>query len=66
MNRTRPAQHLIHMAAAAALGADVIVEPVAEGVSTYVYRIRQGPDVFYLRFLPEDGATLPWRRLRVR
>ena len=57
MNKTRPAQHLIRMAAAAALGADIIVEPVAEGVSTYVYRIRQGPDVFYLRILPEDGAT---------
>jgi aminoglycoside phosphotransferase (APT) family kinase protein len=45
------------MAAAAALGADVIVEPVTEGVSTYVYRIRRGLDVFYLRILPEDGAT---------
>jgi hypothetical protein len=34
------------------------VERVAEGVSTRVYRIRGGAETFYLRVLPEVGATL--------
>jgi aminoglycoside phosphotransferase (APT) family kinase protein len=33
------------------------VERVEEGVSTYVYRIRRDADVFYLRVLPEEGAS---------
>ncbi len=34
------------------------VERVAEGVSTRVYRVRQGPATCYLRVLPEEGASL--------
>lgn len=33
------------------------VERVKEGVSTYVYRIRRASEVFYLRVLPEEGAS---------
>lgn len=33
------------------------IERVEEGVSTYVYRIRSNNDVFYLRLLPEIGAS---------
>jgi aminoglycoside phosphotransferase (APT) family kinase protein len=33
------------------------VERVAEGVSTCVYRVRYGDATFYLRVLPEVGAT---------
>ncbi len=31
---------------------------MAEGVSTRVYRVRQGPATCYLRVLPEEGASL--------
>jgi aminoglycoside phosphotransferase len=43
--------------ATAALGGDVFVEAVRDGVSTYVYRLQRGTEVFYLRVLPELGAT---------
>jgi aminoglycoside phosphotransferase (APT) family kinase protein len=33
------------------------VERVAEGVSTYVYRVVRGPATFYLRVLPEAGVS---------
>ena len=33
------------------------VERVAEGVSTYVYRIHRRSETFYLRVLPEEGAS---------
>jgi aminoglycoside phosphotransferase (APT) family kinase protein len=33
------------------------VERVAEGVSTFVYRIRRGAETFYLRVLPERDAS---------
>ena len=33
------------------------IERVAEGVSTWVYRIRRGGETFYLRILPEADAT---------
>jgi aminoglycoside phosphotransferase (APT) family kinase protein len=33
----------------------ITVEPVAEGVSTYVYRLQRGSETFYLRVLPEVG-----------
>jgi len=33
------------------------VERVEEGVSTYVYRIQRDASVFYLRVLPEEGAS---------
>jgi aminoglycoside phosphotransferase (APT) family kinase protein len=33
------------------------VERVIEGVSTYVYRIDRGSETFYLRVLPEAGAS---------
>lgn len=36
---------------------DFSVERVAEGVSTSVYRIRRGGETFYLRVLPEAGAS---------
>lgn len=35
---------------------DLTVTRVAEGVSTYVYRIERGAETFYLRILPEEGA----------
>jgi aminoglycoside phosphotransferase len=57
MNRTRPTARVIQDVATAALGAALVVESVAEGVSTYVYRLRRGAEVFYLRVLPEEGAT---------
>jgi len=37
-------------------GADLTIERVGEGVSTYVYRIHRGDEVYYLRVLPEVGA----------
>jgi hypothetical protein len=37
--------------------AHLTVERVAEGVSTYVYRIRRGAETFYLRVLPEADAS---------
>jgi Ser/Thr protein kinase RdoA (MazF antagonist) len=37
--------------------ADGGIERVPEGVSTHVYRITRGPGTFYLRVLPEAGAT---------
>ncbi len=37
--------------------ADIVVEPVEEGVSTYVYRIRRAGEIYYLRVLPEEGAS---------
>lgn len=33
------------------------VERVADGVSTYVYRVGYGGETFYLRILPEEGAS---------
>ena len=36
---------------------DALVERVAEGISTSVYRIRRGMETFYLRVLPEAGAS---------
>jgi hypothetical protein len=56
-HKTRPATRLIHDVATAVLGAGLVVESVAEGISTYVYRLRRGTKVFYLRVLPEEGAT---------
>lgn len=58
MQRTRPALPSIRVVAATALGSgDILVEPVEEGVSTYVYRLTRGQEVFYLRVLPEVGAS---------
>jgi aminoglycoside phosphotransferase (APT) family kinase protein len=48
---------LIQNVATAVLGVTLVVESVAEGVSTYVYRLRHGAEAFYLRVLPEEGAT---------
>ncbi len=39
-------------------GAPPSVEPIADGVSTDVYRLRRGDDVSYLRLLPEIGARI--------
>ncbi|MGI8687207.1 MAG: phosphotransferase family protein [Thermomicrobiales bacterium] len=36
---------------------DLTVTHVTEGVSTYVYRITRGAETFYLRALPEAGAS---------
>lgn len=33
------------------------VERVSEGVSTFVYRVWRGGETFYLRVLPEEGAS---------
>jgi aminoglycoside phosphotransferase (APT) family kinase protein len=38
-------------------GSECQVERVAEGVSTFVYRIRRGAETFYLRVLPELDAS---------
>ena len=57
MNTTRPATQLINDVATAILGAALVVESVADGVSTYVYRLRRGAEAFYLRVLPEEGST---------
>jgi hypothetical protein len=57
MVTTRPTTRLVEIVAAATLGGDVVVEPVREGGSTYVYRLVRGADIFYLRILPEDGAN---------
>src|SRR5215469_12778632 len=57
MNRIRPTTRLIQNVVTAILGAALVVESMAEGVSTYVYRLRRGAEVFYLRVLPEEGAT---------
>ncbi len=48
-----------HIAAVArrALGRVVQLERVEHGVSTTVYRIRAGSETFYLRILPEAGAS---------
>jgi aminoglycoside phosphotransferase (APT) family kinase protein len=35
----------------------LVVERVAEGVSTWVYRITSRNETFYLRVLPEEGAS---------
>lgn len=35
----------------------ISVERVPEGVSTHVYRLRRGDEVFYLRVLPEEDAS---------
>ncbi len=36
---------------------DLTVTRATEGVSTYVYRIERGAETFYLRVLPEAGAS---------
>jgi aminoglycoside phosphotransferase (APT) family kinase protein len=38
-------------------GAELAATRVAEGVSTHVYRVRRGAETFYLRVLPEVGAS---------
>ena len=35
----------------------LVVERVAEGISTRVYRITASSEIFYLRVLPEEGAS---------
>lgn len=35
----------------------LVVARVPEGVSTYVYRVRRGDETFFLRVLPERGAS---------
>lgn len=50
---------MVRAAAAAIVGsaAAATLEPVAEGVSTYVYRLRRGHERLYLRVLPEASAS---------
>jgi len=57
MHRTRPDIQDVRAFAAHVLGEDIAVNPVDEGVSTHVYRIKRRKDTFYLRVLPEQGAT---------
>jgi aminoglycoside phosphotransferase (APT) family kinase protein len=57
MERLRPASILVEQCAVAAMGAGITVEAVEEGRSTAVYRLLRGWEVYYLRILPEDGAT---------
>lgn len=57
MHRSRPNSRIIQTLATKVLGRNVTVEPVKEGMSTYVYRIMCGTHVFYLRVLPQEGST---------
>lgn len=53
-----PAMHEIKMVVATLFPSiSLVIERVAEGVSTWVYRIRSQNETFYLRILPEDGAS---------
>src|SRR5690242_19569214 len=58
MGKVRPDVRDVHTCVARALGSYVEIAPVNEGVSTYVYRITRNGDTFYLRVLPEEGATV--------
>jgi hypothetical protein len=58
MHRIRPDTQEVRALAAHALGDDIEVNPVDEGVATYVYRIERSGDAFYLRVLPEEGSTV--------
>lgn len=51
----RAVRHLV--AAYFPHGAMLEIERVTEGVSTFVYRIMRGGECFYLRLLPEIGAS---------
>jgi hypothetical protein len=51
------AQHIKKVLKEIFPGEPVSVERVAEGVSTYVYRITFPHETFYLRVLPEEGAS---------
>jgi len=53
----RPSATTIGRIAVAIVGGEPAVIPMLDGVSTFVYRIRRGHDTFYLRVLPEEGAT---------
>lgn len=57
MKGMQPDTHIIRSIAAAALGGSIVVDLVEEGVSTQVYRLGRGAETFYLRVLPEVGAT---------
>lgn len=57
MDKIRPDRSAIQAIAARILHGAIVVEPIEEGVSTYVYRLVRGADLFYLRVLPEEGAT---------
>jgi len=57
MSSSQLTTRTIQAIATAALRGSISIELVRSGVSTYVYRVRRGPDVFYLRVLPEERAT---------
>ncbi len=57
MAEQRPESSVVQQIASATLGENITVEPVTEGVSTYVYRLLRGSGVLYLRILPEVGAS---------
>jgi hypothetical protein len=63
MNMIRPTAPLIQRVAAAALTGAVVVESVWEGVSTYVYRLRRGAEVFYLRD-HQGSSPICWKGIR--
>lgn len=53
-----PATHEIEAVVATLFpSTSLVIERVAEGVSTWVYRILSQNETFYLRILPEDGAS---------
>jgi aminoglycoside phosphotransferase (APT) family kinase protein len=61
----------VHAVATSLLGHDasLSIEGVAEGVSTFVYRLRRRADTLYLRVLPEADATFApevWALVRLR
>ncbi len=57
---TSPDIHLVHHEVARLFSHIPLsaIERVDEGVSTYVYRIHINNEIFYLRLLPEIGASL--------
>ncbi len=58
MSRERPSEAVIADLVHGIFPASVPlrIDPVHDGVSTFVYRIQRARDVFYLRVLPEVGA----------
>src|SRR5947209_11250902 len=57
MSRIRPDIREVRALIARALCGASEINPVDEGVSTHVYRIKRSEEIFYLRVLPEEGAT---------
>ncbi len=57
MAKQRPDIALVKQIAESFFNSIVTLEEVKAGVSTFVYRVRFGEQVYYLRILPEDDQT---------